>query len=532
MPNTRPNINTTNIKLPVPTRGRKGTARTAVVVGGGIAGLLAARELAAAGIRVKLFEASGRFGGCVGVHEVAELRLDSGADSFATRSSAVSDLARELGLGDRLVEPNPAGAWVQLPEGASPLPKTGVLGIPAKPWDPQVRQTLGFWGALRASLDRWLPASTGTTAELSSVSDLVRARMGRTVLERLVTPVVAGVHSADPALLDVDMVAPRLRQLTADKGSLSAAVAELRASAKAGSAVGSLAGGMHTLVTALVRELEGAGTKLVAGTPVTALQHHGSGSGHTNKAWTVTAGGQNHSTDAVVVATDGPAAVELVSGVLGGLTASIPQPEHHIKLVTLVLDMPELDAPTRGTGILVAPQTPGIQAKALTHATSKWAWLAEEAGPGTHVLRLSYGRMSATAKGSPEAPRIAAELHDAGDQGKPEPDTDAELLEAAITDAGALLGLHITAADLLGSGIVRWQSAVPFAAVGHQKRVDEVRQHTEELPGFAMVGSWLAGTGLAAVTADARRTARALAQRLTQDPAAPDPKTQDPEAPV
>lgn len=493
-------------KLPGKAAG-KNPAPTVVVIGGGISGLLAARELVQAGIAVTLFEASDHFGGCVGVHEVASLKLDSGAESFAIRTSAVSDLARELGLGDQVVEPNPAGAWVQLPEGASPLPKTGVLGIPADPWDAEVRQTIGFWGALRASLDKWLPASTGTTAELSSVSDLVRARMGQTVLERLVTPVVSGVHSADPALLDVDMVAPRLRRLTAQKGSLAAAVTELRAGTKAGYAVGSLAGGMHTLVAALVQDLRHAGVKLHPGMPATALER---GAG-----WNVAAGGKTWPADAVVVATEGPAAVELVSGVLPEMADFAPEPGHRIKLVTLVLDMPELDAPTRGTGILVAPQTPGIQAKALTHATSKWAWLADEAGPGTHVLRLSYGRMTATAKDSPEAPRIAAELHDAGDYGKPEPETDAELLEAAVSDAGALLGIHITEADLLGSGIVRWQGALPFAAVGHKKQVEQARELVGELAGFAMVGSWLAGTGLAAVTADARSTARGLAERLT-----------------
>ncbi|WP_333782836.1 protoporphyrinogen oxidase, partial [Arthrobacter sp. H14] len=542
MPHTKPHT-----KLGAKPHGKKPARPTAVVIGGGMAGLLAARELVTAGIEVTLVEASDRFGGCVGVHEVASLKLDSGAESFATRSTAVSDLVRELGLGDRLVEPNPAGAWVQLPEGASPLPKTGVLGIPAEPWDPEVRLTLGFRGALRASLDRWLPASTGTKSELSSVSDLVRARMGQTVLERLVTPVVSGVHSADPALLDVDMVAPRLRRLVVEKGSLSAAVAELRAGAKAGSAVGSLAGGMYTLVTALVEELKQTGVKLVTGTPVTELkrndaaageapaaaaaagetedagEHAGSASGKSKavqrtKTWTVTANGKTWTADAVVVATEGPGAVGLVSDVLPEMANYAPWPAHQIKIVTLVLDMPELDAPTRGTGILVAPQTPGIQAKALTHATSKWAWLADEAGPGTHVLRLSYGRMSQAAQDSPEAPRIAAELHDAGEDVKPEPETDAELLEAAVSDAAALLGIHITEADLLGSGIVRWQGALPFAAVGHKKRVDEARKLAGQLPGFAMVGSWLAGTGLTAVTADARKTAGVLAERLVEEP--------------
>jgi oxygen-dependent protoporphyrinogen oxidase len=172
--------------------------QTALVVGGGISGLLAARELARAGLHTTLLEAAEAWGGCVGRHDVAGLTLDSGAESFATRSTAVADLAAELGLGGHIVAPRPGGAWVQLPAGPRELPKTGVLGIPANPWDPEVRRSLGLAGSLRASLDKLLPASVGTTAEVSSVSALVRARMGRRVLERLVEPVVAACIRLTP----------------------------------------------------------------------------------------------------------------------------------------------------------------------------------------------------------------------------------------------------------------------------------------------------------------------------------------------
>ncbi|MDQ0731545.1 protoporphyrinogen oxidase [Arthrobacter sp. B1I2] len=270
---------------------------TALVVGGGISGLLAARELAAAGHEVTVLEAGTTWGGCVGSHTVAGLTLDSGAESFATRSDGVARLCAELGLGGRIVPPRPGGAWVQLPDGPRELPRTGVLGIPANPWDPEVRRTLGIMGSLRASLDRLLPASVGAGKGVTSVSALVRARMGSRVLERLVSPVVGGVHSADPGLLDVDMVAPGLRAGLRQYGSLAAAVSaqRRRASAntasagtagaaaqpgptaepagpakpaKAGSAVAGLEGGMHTLVDALVADLRRRGVTLSWRTPL------------------------------------------------------------------------------------------------------------------------------------------------------------------------------------------------------------------------------------------------------------------------
>ena len=115
------------------------------------------------------------------------------------------------------------------------------MGIPSDLSAPEVRAALGASGVLRAALDAKMPAAVGTSEPVSSVAELVRARMGKRVLERLVAPVVAGVHSADAELLDVDMVAPGLRAGIREHGSLAAAVAAQRAAGtKPGSAVAGL----------------------------------------------------------------------------------------------------------------------------------------------------------------------------------------------------------------------------------------------------------------------------------------------------
>ncbi|CAN7450352.1 protoporphyrinogen/coproporphyrinogen oxidase [Arthrobacter sp. LjRoot14] len=473
---------------------------SAVVVGGGISGLLSALELAKAGREVTVLEAGEAWGGCVGSHVVGGLTLDSGAESFATRSSAVADLAAELGIAGTIVAPHPGGAWVQLPEGARELPKTGVLGIPANPWDAEVRRTLGLAGSLRASLDKLLPAGVGTRAAITSVSDLVRQRMGRRVLERLVEPVVGGVHSADPALLDVDMVAPGLRAGIRAHGSLAAAVAAQRRGtaaqgAKAGSAVAGLRGGMHSLVTALVAELRRRGVTLLTGTRAEAVARTADG-------WLVSAGTRTYDAGLLVVGLDGPSAVGLLQDAVPGLTAYRPDTGPDVKLVTLVVDLPELDRRPRGTGILVAPQTPGIRAKALTHATAKWDWLAAESGPGTHVVRLSYGRGEGPRQAaSPEAQDAAADLPGGAGPGA----GDERLFEAALRDASSLLTVPVTADDVLDWDVVSWGGVLPFAAVGHRQRVAEVRRVCAAEGSLVMVGGWLAGNGLAAVVDDTRR---------------------------
>ncbi|MUU72859.1 protoporphyrinogen oxidase [Pseudarthrobacter sp. GA104] len=479
------------------------TTGTALVLGGGISGLLSARGLASAGYQVTLLEAGAEWGGCVGSHTVAGLTLDSGAESFATRSDAVSALAAELGLSAKIVPPRPGGAWVQLPDGPRELPKTGVLGIPANPWDPEVRRSLGLIGTLRASLDKFLPASVGTTADVISVSALVKARMGTRVLERLVAPVVGGVHSADPGMLDVDMVAPGLREGLRRHGSLAAAVSAQRrmgaapaaqgdtpapaGPAKAGSAVAGLEGGMHTLISALVSDLRRRGVRLLPGTPAESVIR-------TPEGWRVRSAGATFDAGLLVVAVDGPAAVGLLEDAVPGLAGKRPPAGPDVKLVTLVLAGHELDRRPRGSGVLVAPQTPGIEAKALTHATGKWDWLADAAGPGRHVVRLSYGRVDG-----------------AGEQSGG-PDTDEGLLAASLRDARALLGVPITRENLLDWDVVRWRGSLPFAAVGHKARVAEIREACASAGNLAVVGGWVAGNGLAAVVSDTNEQIRALAR--------------------
>ena len=476
----------------------------AVVVGGGMAGLVAARTLAARGLQVTLLERSGACGGSVQSRELGGFRLDSGAESFSTRSGTVPALAADLGLADRIVAPEAGGAWVQLPgrqlaRTALRLPATGIFGIPADPTDPAVAAAVGRSGALRASLDRVLPVGSLATRPGVSLGELVRTRMGPGVLAKLVAPVTNGVLSANPEDLDADAVAPGLRAAVAKHGSLGAAVSALRNAAPAGSAVGGLRGGMALLTHALVAELQQAGVDLRLNESAVRVDLGAHG-------WTTET---EHSTlrrgldsAGLLVATDGPAAIDLLQQVFPALADERPAEGPGVALVTLLVDVPELDASPRGTGVLVANGVAGVEAKALTHATAKWAWLREETGPGCHILRLSYGRAgdtsSATGPGT----------------------SDARLFRHALRDASALLGVPVAAADVLDWDVVRWTGTLPHAAVGHSERVKRIREVIAAAPGLEVTGAWLAGTGLVSVIDDARERATALAERMGCPPIA------------
>ena len=253
--------------------------------------------------------------------------------------------------------------------------------------------------------------------------------MGAAVLERLVAPVATGVYSAQPDGLDVAVVAPGLNQALTRTGSLSGAVAELRSAAKAGSAVGGIRGGMWRLpLRSPGRSRRGAAssrrarpwsrssrgrrrpTPSRAPTPTLAprpaqTRHNASTATSERDAnpprWTVRlADGREVPADAVVLALPAEPALELLgtaSPELGGLASLGWPPASSVELVTFVLDDDRLSAAPRGTGVLVADtDESGVTAKATTHSTAKWAWLAEAAGPARHVVRLSYGRAGRT----------------------------------------------------------------------------------------------------------------------------------------
>ena len=468
----------------------------AVVVGAGVAGLTAARSLREQGLRVVVLEAADVPGGPVRGGDLPGLdgvRVDLGAESFAARGTAVGDLVSALGLD--VVEPSGAGAWGYAAGRAYPLPRAGVLGIPAQPWSRDVRRAVGVGGALRASLDRVLPRRF---TDLRTLETFARSRMGTRVTERLVAPVAAGVHSAPLDRLDVAAVAPGLREAFEREGSLARAVASLRALAPAGSAVRGIDGGMHRLVEELA-----AGTDVRVQHEVTDVARRDasrSDEGPRPGAWVVRAqtpdGPVELAAPRLVVTT--PALVDALGPLVGTAADLLPDPEPgaDVRLVTLLLRAPELDDAPRGTGLLVAPPhrdagravpPSDVEAKALTHSTAKWPWLRDRVratvGPGHHVVRLSYGRIGATT----------------------EPD-----LDRVVADASRLFGVDLHG-RVLGHVVTRWNGALPPPTPAFRREVAAFVARVDAVPGLGVTGGWIAGTGLAAIVGHAQECARGLA---------------------
>jgi len=421
-----------------------------------MAGLLAARHLAHCGAEVTLLEASDDLGGRVSSHVVGGFDLDAGAESFATRAGSVATLLGELGLADAVVSPEKAPAWVVSPQRSYPLPNTGWLGIPLHPLRRDVRAVLGWRGSIRASCDVYRPI--GKVDPYVTVGALARERLGAKAVNLLMRPVISGIYSRALEDLALAAIAPGLPDDVQKHGSLIKAARSRRAVSAAGSAVQGIYGGVARVTAALAAEVRALGVKVRLDAPATAVVPYA-------KGWRVhiEAKGigvqRTIKADGVTIAIPGAAA----HGLQPDIVAKPDVDDQFVALVTLVLDAPELDDAPRGTGVLVSGGV--TRAKALTHATAKWEWLASEVQtadhPHRHVVRLSYSV---------------------------QPDED--VTGFALADASRLLGVELTAPQVVATTQVQWHDAAP-AKVGS----------LNPAPGLHLVGSAAGLSGIAAIVA-------------------------------
>jgi protoporphyrinogen/coproporphyrinogen III oxidase len=442
-----------------------------VVVGAGVAGLTAARELAATGRDVLVLEGSPRTGGKLLTGSVGGVEVDLGAESMLARRPEGVDLARELGM--PVVHPATTASSVWTHGALRPLPRS-VMGVPA-----DVEQVATSGVLSPGGLDRLrheVPGRPLAEGEDVSVGELVASRLGDEVVDRLVEPLLGGVYAGHARLLSARATVP---QLVAWSGEASLVAAAARAgSATPGPVFAGIAGGLGRLPLVL-----GEGREVRTDAPVRGLRRTPTGFalvvGPTVAAEEVLA-------DEVVLAIPAAPAARLLAEVAPVAAADLAAVEYaSMAVITLAFaaaDLPDLP----GSGFLVPP-VDGRTIKAATFSFAKWDWV-REAGDGLLVLRTSVGRH-----------REESVLQ--------VPDED--LVAASLVDLAAATGL---AARPVDSRVQRWGGGLPQYSVGHVERVARVREAVAAVPGLAVCGAAYDGVGIPAVIGSARRAAVRLTQ--------------------
>ncbi|KOU06680.1 protoporphyrinogen oxidase [Streptomyces sp. NRRL F-5755] len=457
-----------------------------VVIGGGISGLAAAHRLLGGGARVTVLEASGRLGGKLRAGEIAGVPVDLGAESMLARRPEAVDLARAVGLGDRLQPPTTATAALWTRGALRPMPKGHVMGVPGDLGLLAASGVISAEGMARISEDETL-ARTEVGADVA-VGAYVAERLGREVVDRLVEPLLGGVYAGDAYRISMRAAVPQLFEAARAERSLIEGVRGIQARAAA-RADGSgqaqapvfmgIDGGVGTLPGAVADAVRAAGGTIRTETPVRELRRTADG-------WRVVLDGGDGpaalDADAVVLATPAPAAARLLAAEAPVAATELSAVEYaSMALVTMAFRRADVEAALSGSGFLVPP-VDGRKIKASTFASNKWGWLAD-ADRDLFVLRTSVGRY--------------------GDEADLARD-DADLVDLSLRDLGAAVGLAVRP---VAQQVTRWDGGLPQYPVGHLERVARIRTEAGKLPGLRVCGALYDGVGIPACIASARAAA-------------------------
>lgn len=457
------------------------------VVGGGIAGLAAALALVDAGTQVVLLEAAGRLGGKILTGDFAGLAVEAGPDAFLARVPHAVEICRRLGLSDELVSPATPSAALWARGRLRPLPAGLVLGVPTR-WGALARSgILSPRGLARAGMDLVLPPTAGPADR--SVGDLVRARLGRQVAERLVDPLVGGINAGRADSLSAAAVTPVLDAAARQSRSLVLGLRNPppttagRPSAAAGAPVFlTHPAGLSTVVEALAGELAGRGAKLRTGASVSALQRTGEG-------WSLATGDGAVEADGVVLAVPAFVASRLLEAdlpdaakLLGGLNYA------SVALVTMAYPEASVMARLRGGGFLV-PAAEGRMTTACTYTSLKWAQVSWR----DHVIfRASVGRWGDSRHEGLDDTELVSVVH------------------GELTEALALRGRPVS------WRVSRWPRSFPQYEVGHLGRVARLDGEVARLRTVALAGAAYRGIGIPACIASGQRAAATVLDALAR----------------
>lgn len=453
-----------------------------VVLGGGMAGLAAAYRLQKASaerpLSVRLVEARDRFGGKVISESEQGFLLEAGPDSFVAHKPAALELARQVGLGDRLIESLDAKGGVSIfhHQRLQPLPEGFRIVVPGR-WRPFFRSSLLSWrGKLRVACEPWIPKGPAEGDE--SLATFMRRRLGQEALERVVEPMLAHIHVADIERMSLLATYPRLRQMEQRHGSL---VRAFRAMGRpSGPLFWSLRGGVAELTDRLADHLPAA-SKL-SGRTARRVTRHGDGS------YRVHLDDEVLQADAVVLALPAFSAADLMHDLAPSLAETL-RTIRYVSLATLSLGYRRRDItePLRGFGFFV-PKGAQRQVLAATWCSTKFV----DRAPRDHVLLRVFLAENEATRGMLELP-------------------DGALLEAVEGDLKRLTGID---AQPTLRRLHRWPQGYPQYDVGHEETLQKAAAQLPE--SIFLAGSAFHGVGLPDCIQSGFAAAEAILKRLSR----------------
>lgn len=460
------------------------------IVGGGVAGLTAAYELArlvrkGASLQVVLFEASTRLGGIIETVHEGGFVIECGPDAWVTEKPWAREVAEELGLGDEVMPSNdatrktyvlvdkklqamPDGMRMMVPVDLDALDASELFSAEAKK---AYHEELGRADKLRVS----------APYEDESVAEFVRRHFGDEVLAKIGAPLLSGVFGGDVTKLSVRAVMAPFVAMERAHGSLIGALQARSVAAKNHSVFTTLRSGMGTLVDRMIAAIPEDWIR-----PASEVRFISYG----EEGWLVGTARGVERFDAVMMAAPVDVACSLLSPVDPELAPLMEMDASSAVVVAFGFpDAAKFPVPP-GFGFLVPPGFDSL----LLAATFVDQKFEDRVPEGGRLVRGFFGG------------KAAERLMRCGND---------EIAAVARMELARILG---PLPEPQVTIVRRWPRSLPQYAVGHLERMAKLDERVGALDGLSLLGNGYHGVGVPDLVRDARVAARRMA-RESEGPA-------------
>jgi protoporphyrinogen/coproporphyrinogen III oxidase len=460
----------------------------ALIVGGGISGLVCAHALRKAGMDALLVEASGRPGGSIHSLPRDGYLLELGPQSFSSTPPLLA-LFAELGIEADLVQ------------APSYAPRYILVGGALKqvPLSPPAFLTSNLVGArTKWAVARDLFGKSRAPEQDESVAAFVRRKFSAELLDRLVGPFVSGVYAGDPERLSLRSAFPMLHDAEKQKGSVvRGMMAKSGERPRQRPTLQSFRDGTVVLVRAIA---SGLGDRLQLSTRVTRVELDPAG---TSFQVTIRTPGKEETilADNVIVATPADVAAELLRDVnpsLGPLLGAIEYAP--VAVVSLGYRRSDVGHSLVGFGFLV-PRSAGLRVLGTIWNSSLFPGRA----PDGQILLTSFVGGATDPGAAALSPEELTSLVD---------NEVAPLMKIRQDTTAGRREPHPYTFRGSFSHVTIYPRALPQYNLGHADRLAAIEGHRTKFPNLWLAGNYLRGPSVGACVEQSLGVANEILSRM------------------
>jgi oxygen-dependent protoporphyrinogen oxidase len=447
----------------------------ALVVGGGISGLVCTYALRKAGLDAHLFEASPRPGGVIQSIARDGFLLELGPQSFSA-TAPLRALFQDLDIPGQIVQaPSNAPRYV-LVEGTLQLVPLSPLAF----FTSSLIDTSTKWALVRDLIGKSVPPDAD-----ESVAAFVRRKFSPQLLNRLAGPFVSGVYAGDPERLSLRSAFPSVHEAEKSAGSIIRGLfraAKMKTGPRERPSLQAFRDGNEILIRALSNIL---GPSLHTGASITGISAQNDGS--FSAQFEAHGASESISTKSLILATPTDVTEELLSQLdssFGSLLA--PMEYAPVAVVSLGYRKGDVGHSLDGFGFLV-PRSSGLRVLGTVWNSSLFPGRA----PRGHTLLTSF-------VGGATDPS-AASL------------TTVALTDLVHREISPILSIS---AEPSFSNVTVWPRALPQYNLGHGDRLAAVAKFLRKHPGIWLAGNYLRGPAIGSCVEQALAVADEVREAL------------------